>query len=555
MAVHPSQRGVAHYFRKLGRRTQVALCQLPLSMLVGLLGVATPFTWPSLLASPAYVAGIGLHLALFAACFVIPWERMPSSAYLSIPVLDLLAIGLLRNGAAPHLPGLAILVVFPIIWLAASGMLVRTTLLLSAVGPFLIMLPPASARLQHLTAADITSLVLFPLMMLAVALAIRFASVNVRVQQRELQAMGQELRELLSASREREELLTTILDATDVAVAAVDRSGRYLLTNSRQRIFRQATGVAHEMPGQGHQLIYGQDRQTLLPPDKRPINRAIAGESFADYLVWAGAEPGQRAYSTAARPLTSEDGRLNGAVVVYSDVTGWVEALAAHEELISNVSHEFRTPLNSILGNVDLVFEDDAGLSPVTAQRLSVVQRNSERLLALLSDLSATASAVLKVHPKRTDLASLVESSLSSARAEADRSGIRLVADVPSPLWAYADPLRIGQALDNLVSNAIKYSPGGGVVDISAGASGDWVQLRVRDTGMGMNADDAARVFRRYFRTDSAREAAIPGAGLGLSITKMIVERHGGRVACTSDQGEGSTFTVTLPADGPPPSF
>ena len=153
------------------------------------------------------------------------------------------------------------------------------------------MLPSAVVRFPYLTAADITSLVLFPLMMLAVALAIRFASVNMRVQQRELRAMGEELRELLSVSREREKLLTTILDATDVAVAAVDRSGRYLLTNNRQRIFRQATGVADEMPGQGHQLIFGQDRQTLLPSGKRPINRAIAGESFADYLVWAGEEP------------------------------------------------------------------------------------------------------------------------------------------------------------------------------------------------------------------------------------------------------------------------
>lgn len=555
MAVRPSPRGAAHFFRKLGLRTQVALCQLPLSLIVSLLGLATPFTWPSLLSIPAYVAGIGLHLVLFAACLMIPWERMRGGAYLSIPVLDLLAIGLLRNGAAPHLPGLAILVVFPIIWLAASGTLVRTTLVLSAVGPFLIMLPSAAERLPHPLAADITSLVLFPLVMVAVALAIHFANVNVRLQQRELRTMGEELREALAASREREELLTTILDATDIAVAAVDRSGRYLLTNNRQRSFRQATGVADELPGQGHQLIFGPDRQTLLPPDKRPINRAIAGESFADYLVWAGEEPAQRAYSTAARPLTAENGRLNGAVVVYSDVTGWVEALAAHEELISNVSHEFRTPLNSILGNVDLVLDDDTELSVSTAQRLSVVQRNSERLLALLSDLSATASAALKVHPKRTDLASLVESSLSSARAEADRSGVRLAADVPSPLWAYADPLRIGQALDNLVSNAIKYSPAGGVVDISAATSGDFVQLRVRDTGMGMSKDDAARVFRRYFRTDSARQAAIPGAGLGLSITKMIVERHGGRVACTSDQGKGSTFTVTLPADGPPPSF
>ena len=100
---------------------------------------------------------------------------------------------------------------------------------------------------------------------------------------------------------------------------------------------------------------------TPLPPDKRPIRRAIEGESFADYLVWIGDGPQQRAVSTAARPLMGDDGRFTGAVVVYSDVTGLVEAMAANEELVSNVSHEFRSPLNSILGNVDLVLEDVDG--------------------------------------------------------------------------------------------------------------------------------------------------------------------------------------------------
>jgi signal transduction histidine kinase len=148
-----------------------------------------------------------------------------------------------------------------------------------------------------------------------------------------------------------------------------------------------------------------------------------------------------------------------------------------------------------------------------------------------------------------------VETSVGSAQAQAEQAHIKLTADVPSPLWAYADPIRIGQALDNLVSNAIKYSPDGGRVLISASAGSDWVQLSVSDTGMGMSNDDAGQVFRRFFRTDAAREAAIPGAGLGLSITKMIVERHGGSITCVSGQGQGSTFTLTLPADGPPPSF
>jgi signal transduction histidine kinase len=253
--------------------------------------------------------------------------------------------------------------------------------------------------------------------------------------------------------------------------------------------------------------------------------------------------------------MMGDGGQFTGSVIVYNDVTGLVDALAANEELVSNVSHEFRTPLNSILGNIDLVLEDLEGTSKLSTQRLEVVQRNSERLLALVSDLTLSASSALKVHPKRTDLASLVETSIGSARAQADQSHISFVADVPSPLWAYADPLRIGQALDNLVSNAIKYSPGGGLISISAHGTKEWVQLSVKDTGMGMSPEDSAKVFRRFFRTQSAREASISGAGLGLSITKTIIERHGGDISCESRPGEGTTFTLTLPADGPPQSF
>ena len=549
MPLRPSPRAVALYFRKLGPRTQVALCQLPLSLIVTILGVMTPFVWPSLLVSPLYLAAIALHLILFAACFLTPWERLPPSYYVAVPVLDLLAIALLRNGAAPLLPALAILVVFPVIWLAASGILVRTSLVLSALGPLLIMLPTTAGNFPNFTASDITALILFPLVMLAVSLAIRFASVNMRIQQRQLQAMGAELRELLAASREREKLLLTILDATDVGIVAVDSNGDQLLINNRQRRLQQIAAPADGSAGESQHLVFAQDKVTPLPPDKHPLRRAVEGESFADYLVWIGEGPQQRAVSTAARPLMNDGGRLTGAVVVFSDVTGLVEATAANEELVSNVSHEFRSPLNSILGNIDLVLEDSEGLSDLTVQRLEVVQRNSDRLLDLVSDLTLEASSALKVHPKRTDISGLVESSIGSAQAQAERSSVALVADVPSPLWAYADPLRIGQALDNLVSNAIKYSPDGGTVTISAAGSADWVKLVVQDTGMGMAPEDAAKVFRRFFRAESAREAAIPGAGLGLSITKTILERHGGAIACASDLGGGSTFTMTLPVE------
>ncbi|HJV98165.1 MAG TPA: ATP-binding protein [Arthrobacter sp.] len=516
------------------------------------LGIATPFAWPALLQSPVYVIALVLHGVLFAACFLIPWERLNRNAYLVIPVLDLLAIGLSRNGAGSLVPGLVILAIFPVIWLSASGMLARTSIVLSVLGPMLIMVPSLSGRFPSLTASDITSVLLFPLMMLAVSLAIRFASVHMRIQQRQLKEKDHELRKLLAASTDRERLLQTILDATDVGIVAVDSGGEILLTNNRQRDFERLAGPREGGPSaEGRQLVFGQDRVTPMPAGKRPVRRAIDGESFADYLVWIGQGPDQRAVSTAARPLTDDAGHFSGAVIVYTDVTGLVEALAANEELVSNVAHEFRSPLNSILGNVDLVLEDLQASSPASARRLEVVQRNSERLLALVSDLMASASSALRVHPKRTDLASLVETSIGSAQPQAERSRISLVADIPSPMWAYADPLRIGQALDNLVSNAIKYSPGGGVVNISAQGTEDWIRLKVQDSGMGMNPEDSARVFRRFFRTESAREAAIPGAGLGLSITKAIVEGHGGGISCTSSPGKGSTFTLTLPAEGP----
>jgi signal transduction histidine kinase len=241
--------------------------------------------------------------------------------------------------------------------------------------------------------------------------------------------------------------------------------------------------------------------------------------------------------------------------VANEELTGLAEALAAKENLVSTVSHEFRTPLTSIIGNLDLVLAEADELSPAAERRIEVAQRNAERLLALVSDLMMSANSAVHVHPRRTDLAGLVEASLGSAHAHAEASQVVLSMDVPSPLWADVDPLRISQALDNLISNAIKYSPDGGEVRISAVTEGTRVLLRVEDDGMGMTATDAEQIFTRFFRSPAVREGSIPGAGLGLSITKAIVERHGGSISCRTLPGRGSTFTMELPADGPPAAF
>ncbi|MDQ0031407.1 sensor histidine kinase [Arthrobacter bambusae] len=386
------------------------------------------------------------------------------------------------------------------------------------------------------------------------AVSIRLAGANARLQQRRVSQRDQALRQLLAESRERETLLKTILDTIDVGIVAVDSKGETLLINNQQRAFLRMALPAGGSHGSEEEapLVFGQDRRTPVPFEKGPVRRAVQGETFSDYLLWFGAGTEQRAISTAARGMKNDnDDGFGGAVIVFKDVTDVVDALAAKDELVANVSHEFGSPLTSILGNLDLVLRGDPELRPATRSGLEIAERNAERLRALVEDLLLSAAAVESVHLRRTDLAGLVENSVVSARAQADAAHVGLVADVPAPLWANADPLRLGQALDNLVSNAIKYSPGGGLVTIKAERNDGWVQLEVKDTGMGMTSDESARIFTRFFRTNAARQAAIPGVGLGLSITKSIVERHGGSISCSSKPGSGTTFTVALPT-GPP---
>ncbi|MFF2296793.1 sensor histidine kinase [Arthrobacter bambusae] len=548
MSEQPFFRAAARLFRKLTPRARLAVCELPLTLIIAGLAIAAPTVWPGLVQNWLFVTGVLLHGILFVSCLLVPWERLAPSAGLAIPILDFVALWFTRNGAFTAIPGLITLAIFPVIWLSASGMLSKASLILSFVGPFFIALPPVVSHLPRPTASDISSVLLLPLMMFAMAVSIRLAGSNARLQQRRVKQRDQVLRQLLAASRERETLLKTILDTIDVGIVAVDSKGETLLINNQQKAFLR---MAEGSPGPGEQdrLVFGQDRRTPLPPEKGPIRRAVQGETFSDYLLWFGAGTEQRAISTAARGMKSDvDDGFGGAVIVFRDVTDVVDALAAKDELVANVSHEFGSPLTSILGNIDLVLRGAQELQPATRIGLEVAERNAERLRVLVEDLLLSAVAVESVNPRRTDLAGLVENSLVSARAQADAAHVGLVADVPAPLWANADPLRLGQALDNLVSNAIKYSPDGGLVTIKAERSDGWVQLEVKDTGMGMTMDESTRIFTRFFRTNAARQAAIPGVGLGLSITKSIVERHGGSISCSSEPGSGSTFTVALPA-------
>ncbi|MDQ0755511.1 cell wall metabolism sensor histidine kinase WalK [Arthrobacter sp. B3I4] len=539
-------------------RLLVLASQLPLTLLLTAGLAAAPAAWELHLSSGWGQTAVALHAAIFLGCLLVPWQRFSPLAALIVPVLDLAAIGMSRAAAADELPGLGVLSVLPVVWVAASRLSPGASACLSFFGPLLAGFPWFFGAAASGTSGRFATILLLALTTLSVALAIEFVKAQLLRQQRKVESKEAQLQSHLGESRERERLLNAILDAVDVGIIAVGADGRRLLTNSWQaRLESSAAPPGASRPAEPEwedQLVLtGRDQATPLPPNRRPLRRALAGESFADHLVCFGAAPAGRAVSTGARPLRNDDGSFGGAVVVYNEVTGLVNALAAKEDVVATVSHEFRTPLTSIIGNLDLVLGEE--LTPPVLRRIEVAQRNAERLLALVSDLLMSASSAVHVHPRKTDLAGLVEASLGSAQAHAQAAQVSLAMDVPSPLWANVDPLRIRQALDNLVSNAIKYSPDGGAVTVSARTEDDRVLLCVEDSGIGMTAADAEKVFTRFFRSPAVRDGAIPGAGLGLSITKAIVEGHGGSITCRTQPGCGSTFTLDLPADEPPPAF
>jgi PAS domain S-box-containing protein len=223
------------------------------------------------------------------------------------------------------------------------------------------------------------------------------------------------------------------------------------------------------------------------------------------------------------------------------------------DEFIALVSHELRTPLTSICGYLELLLQDDvmAELPEAQLSWLEVIDRNAERLLRLVEDLLLTAQASagnLALEKAELDVAAVLAQAVQASTPVAAARGISLTCSTePLPLTS-GDRLRIGQVVDNLVSNALKFTPSGGTVDVRAYSHRSAVRIEVTDTGMGISDDEQSQLFERFFRTARAQEEAIPGVGLGLSISKAIVEAHDGRISVRSKEGVGTTFFVDLPA-------
>jgi signal transduction histidine kinase len=229
------------------------------------------------------------------------------------------------------------------------------------------------------------------------------------------------------------------------------------------------------------------------------------------------------------------------------------ELMRQKDDFAAAVSHELRTPLTSILGYLELIEQTAMDGAEPDEAYLAVVKRNAERLLRLVSDLllvSEVEDSMLALDFKDVDLRRLATECVEAAKPAADAKGIELRLRDGSPVHLGGDRGRLAQMMDNLVSNAIKFTPEGGAVTVTTALREEQGVFEVEDSGMGISAADQAHLYDRFFRTSVAADQAIPGTGLGLTITKAIVDAHGGSIDLRSTVGRGTTFVVKLPRVG-----
>jgi PAS domain S-box-containing protein len=385
----------------------------------------------------------------------------------------------------------------------------------------------------------------------------------------------------ITEERATQHLLEHLLrSATTVAIVGTDRTGRITVVNAgAEALLRfgasEATkhsfldfldheelalrGVAAGVPVGFETLVHGVTEAesrtrdwTWVPPDGVPLVVSMTTSMIAD-----GADR-PIGYLFVARDVTEtrrNQELLREALQREQLAVDHLRALDdAKDDFVSTVSHELRTPLTSIIGSIELLEDGMAGeLAPPQKQMIDVIERNAERLLAMANDLLTLASYESPDAPasrlEPLDVRSVVKASHASVTGLLSSRDLRLDEDLPDrPIIVQGESAYLERALTNLLSNAFKFTRDGGRIVTSVAMNGNnTCTLSVSDTGVGIPESEIQDVFRRFFRSSNVRADAIQGTGLGLSIVRSIVEQHHGQIDVDSNEGEGTTFTITLP--------
>jgi PAS domain S-box-containing protein len=477
----------------------------------------------------------GLSAALIAAVVFVPWQRLPEWTQAGVPFAFLGVIALLRESTGAS-AGFGVLVMLPVLWLALYGAAwqLATSIALSAlvfVAPVVIIGGP------DYEASSLERYVLWP-----VTAAV----------------IGGSTYRLVAAERARTSFVNGLLSAaTEQSIIATDPDG--LITVFNRGAERMFGYPAEEMVGKATPLMLHDPDEVasraaeLGVPPGFEVFTAQARRGRPETREWTciRRDGGRLRVSLSTAPYYDATGELRGFVKIGMDVTERAAAEQLKDEFVALISHELRTPLSSIIGYLEVLQDDTAGpLTPRQRQFLDVVDRNARRQLRLVSDLlflSQVDAGRVRLHLDNVDVAELAKAAIEAAQPRAKAGGVTLQLEAEDTTTLRGDPDRLGQVMDNLLTNAIKFTPPGGMVEVRVTGNTDTVAVEVSDTGIGIPAAEQRQLFTRFFRASTASSRAIPGIGLGLTIVKAIVDAHRGSVSVTSVEGNGTAFRIYLP--------
>ena len=390
-------------------------------------------------------------------------------------------------------------------------------------------------------------------------------------------SVGDQLEYARQVAAERDRVQSIVNGTTGVAIIGSDPDARITLFNPGAE--RLLGYTADEALGQSSQMLHSADgiaekaAELGVDNDFRTVAGSLIGQGPSD-MKFVRKDGEERSHSMSLNRIVDSRGAVIGYVSTSEDITErvaaenrLVESLEAERQaverlrevdhvkdaFVSSVSHELRTPITSILGYVEML--EDGAYGELAPEQLDAVHRvatNSTRLLSLIDDLltlSRIQDGGLGMVDRLVDLRNVVAAGCAVVAPSLERGVVVLEVDLPDePIPFLGDRDMLERVVINLVSNAVKFTPEGGRVDVSLATVGADVVLTVADTGIGIPLQEQERLFSRFFRSTLAQERAIPGSGLGLSIAHAIVEQHHGSVELESAPGVGTTFRVKLPA-------
>jgi len=343
---------------------------------------------------------------------------------------------------------------------------------------------------------------------------------------------------------EERNLSSAILGSMVEGVAVVSSSERLVFANQG---FVSILGL-DEPPQSGRALVEIVRQTELLTA----VRQVLKGDPRVESEIVTGTLRQHYFAVTVASVRATEDA---GAVIVLHDITDLRKLERVRRDFVANVSHELRTPLTAIQGFSETLLAGAIDDPQNRVRFLEIILDHSRRLARLTEDLlmlSKMDADRLELEVHRLSVSQFVESCLETAQRPAAEKNLHISVDlVPSLPDIAADRRRLAEVLQNLLDNAIQYTPAGGRITISASSDDGEVEFTVADTGIGIPHADQPRIFERFYRVDAARSREVGGTGLGLSIAKHLVEVHGGRIWVESTVGQGSQFHFTVPVFDP----